>query len=113
MKALIFSTILILSITSVSYPADKPDIYMRFYGNKDTCNLLEKSKFEAYRLIASGQSEILTFGQDPSKYDAYYAKSLEALSKFPIISNNKELFTKDVINQLNEDAVYVWEREGD
>ena len=27
--------------------------------------------------------------------------------------NNKELFTKDVINQLNEDAVYVWEREGD
>ena len=113
MKSLILSAILVLSLTSKSYPNDKPDIYMRFYGNADTCNLLEKSKFEAYRLIASGQAEILTFGQDPEKYDAYFAKSLETLTKFPTISINKELFTKDVIDQLIEDAIYVWEREGD
>ena len=113
MKSLILSALLLLCLTSKSYPNDKPDIYMRFYGNAATCNLLEKSKFEAYRIIAGGQAEILTFGQDPEKYDAYFSKSLETLTKFPVICNNNELFTKDVIEQLIEDAIYVWEREGD
>ncbi len=113
MKSLILSAILVLFLTSKSYPNDKPDIYMRFYGNAATCKLLEKSKFEAYRIIAGGQTEILTFGQNPEKYDAYFAKSLETLTKYPTISNNKDLFTKDVIEQLIEDAIYVWEREGD
>lgn len=97
----------------MSRPAEKPDIYAKFYGNEDTCDLLAKSKYEAYRVFASGHAELLTFGQHADKFDAYYDRSLKTLSKSQIISNKKELFTKEVIDQLVKDAIYVWEREGD
>jgi hypothetical protein len=113
-KTLVLNIVLILFLASTAYSSDDADPYIKFYENKDSCGLLAKVKFEAYRIIASWHKELLTYTEnDGDKFDAYREKSIVSLRKLPITNNNRELFTDIVIVDLIEDAIYVWERTGD
>jgi hypothetical protein len=114
LKSLILNILLILSLVSSAYGFYAADPYAKLYESKDTCELLAKCKFEAYRIIASGHKELLTYTEDDGdKFDSYFEKSIVVLRKFPITKNNKELFTDIVIDDIINDAIYVWERTGD
>jgi hypothetical protein len=111
MRNVILNLIFALSLASVSYSAERTDPYIKFYENKVTCEMLARSKFEADKIIADGQVELLTYGEhEEYKFDAYREKSTETLRKFPIVSKNRELFTDTVIDQLITDGIFVWER---
>ncbi len=104
--------VLFLTITCNAVAEEKIDVFATFYKVNERCTALAEVGFYGYEIVGKAHDELLSYGNDGDKFDAFYERSLKLIESHPKVRNSRNIFTDVVIEQILKDGIYIWEREG-